>query len=139
MDWKQFITRARPVDGAFQYAWRSFLLPSWGQFYQGKKLKGWIIAGVFGSFALTTLYSYLNYQDAKDHHILINTQTTYDIAESKRKTYNTLLILTVSTWILNIVDSIVFAPKDGIKKNVPLKFGYNRADGTYSVFFQKKF
>jgi hypothetical protein len=71
-----------PRPGA---AWRSLVLPGWGQYYEGQKTKSYIIFSSFAISSIGLITSLLKENAAHDAYL--NAQTAAEI-ESKYETYN---------------------------------------------------
>jgi len=92
--------------------WRSAIIPSWGQFYQGKKAKGWIALGITAISVTGSIWSYFSYKSAKDRFDSNDKfkQSDYDKMVAADRRNDIFLTVTVAAWILNIVDATIFAP-----------------------------
>jgi len=87
-------------------AWRSALLPGWGQFYNGSPIKGVVLGLITLGATSYTIYRYLDMRG----------EGTY----SYQKTTNFLaaLILNVAVWGYTVADAFVDAYLYGFKKEV---------------------
>jgi len=120
--------------------WRSALLPSWGQFYQGKSTKGWIIAALQGASIIGIILSYQKYQSYLDewNSTSFRTKELHDKISSMANTVDLLKIAAVSIWALNIVDAGIFAP-DSLKKNGK-RLSYTITPSlSYALIFELRF
>lgn len=122
-----------------EYGWRSLLLPSWGQFAQGKPVKGLIWAGVCGGLLTATIVTYADYLNAYNEYTAFPTQRTYDVADQRRTLFNGLLIATVSCWVLNALDAFIFAPQGGGDTTTSLRSGWLPETGTWGLSFSHRF
>ena len=101
------------VDLRLSSLWRSLVVPSWGQFYQDKPLKGWIIASTMTLFAASAIYAGLKFSDYRNQYDSL----TYDDEAIRgkmnnwRSAYNVFLIAAITGWILNAADAYIFGPK----------------------------
>jgi hypothetical protein len=97
-------------------AWRSLILPGWGQFYNKDDFKGLLftITGVLS--AAGTISSYINYTRKYDEY---NTETNLEMIEEKYQSANQeyqrfsgLIRVTAGIWALNLLDAVIsFDPK----------------------------
>lgn len=104
--------------------WRSLLLPGWGQLYNDKRAKGIIIVGGMAGLAGSTVYAYTRLQDAKSK-LEYPTVSRYNQYKKWRKSYNTLLVVTLSGWGLNILDAALFHKTNRKQQPSPLSLGYD--------------
>ncbi len=90
-------------------AWRSAVLPGWGQFYKGQKTRGILLGGAFwGSLAATTV-AVLKENDRKDKYEAATDPTEisrrFDTYNTWFKTRRVLTVATVGLWLINVVDA----------------------------------
>ncbi|KAA3661448.1 MAG: PEGA domain-containing protein [Calditrichaeota bacterium] len=107
---------------------RSMVLPGWGQVYTDQKWKGVLLAGLQLGAAGYFVYTHVDYQDAKDDYdkaldifassgssqdatIYLDVQEKYDILSTKYDNRNTALILNLSVYLYNLIDTLFFYPK----------------------------
>ena len=95
-------------------------------------------ATMMGALAAATIISYARLQTAKDR-LSYPTESRYADYKNKRKTYNTLLIVTLSAWGLNILDAALFPGSNGKKKNQPLALEYNPESNVFSLSARFRF
>ncbi|MCK5268963.1 MAG: hypothetical protein KAR07_12355 [Spirochaetes bacterium] len=121
--------------------WHSALIPSWGQFRQGKKTKAWIIAGAMGISLTGTLISYINTKsyvskwNAGDH-----SQETLDKMYSNAAVFYTFSIISASIYILQILDAGIFTPKNTDIYTKPThSIRPIISNNGFYLFFEKKF
>ncbi|OGF45596.1 MAG: hypothetical protein A2231_12375 [Candidatus Firestonebacteria bacterium RIFOXYA2_FULL_40_8] len=106
-----------PGSGSFiDPAWRSLILPGWGQFYNKDEFKGWLftISGL-GSAAFTVI-TYTNYSRKYDTYLNqtdINLiEEDYQEANQEYQRFNGMIRLTAGIWALNLLDAVIsFDPK----------------------------
>lgn len=98
----------------FGGAWRSLLLPGWGQLYKGHKKKAIAIFAVQTVNVGTTVYAHFkmkqahdDYQQARDPETI---ESSYDRYNSYYKTRNYFFILTAAVWIYAHIDAAVSQP-----------------------------
>lgn len=96
-----------PRPGA---AWRSAVIPGWGQFYKQQKSKGYILGGAFWGSLIATGVAWL--QEDQAHQDYLNSSTSTDI-ENNYSTYNkwfktrrTLMITTAVLWAVTVGDAM---------------------------------
>ncbi|GEM_PF-510678 len=112
----------------FKAAFRSILMPGWGQFYSGRKFEGVMLGLASLSSAGATLIINKYYNDKYDEYR--SARTDYNCASSAdeaellykvysdkhRDVYNAETLLrtaagvTIGLWVYNILDSILFFP-----------------------------
>lgn len=112
IDWKSYLSWETPRDAGLAAGWRSLVAPSWGQFWSGRPVAGWISLGTCGGLAAASLVSYLSYQSALRSYNDWPTASRYERADARRKTSNLFITLTAVAWILNAADAALFAPKE---------------------------
>ncbi len=105
-------------------AFRSFLIPGWGQFYNRESVKGSVFLGAeVALFGVATTFHILGMQDEKDYHLpreqfegkfATDTSglTLSEIAENLRlsaatnyRTRNTFIIIAGGLWAYNLLDA----------------------------------
>jgi len=95
----------------FDSAWRSLILPGWGQFYNKDDLKGWVftIAGL--SAAGITVAKYFDfdkkrksYENATDSTLM---DALYNDANNAYHEFNGAAKITALVWALNLVDAVL--------------------------------
>ncbi|OGF52120.1 MAG: hypothetical protein A2044_08830 [Candidatus Firestonebacteria bacterium GWA2_43_8] len=97
-------------------AWRSLILPGWGQFYNKDDFKGWVftITGVLS--AAGTITSYLDYsQKYNEYNIATDInqiEQKYQDANNAYQRFNGAIRITAAVWTLNLLDAVIsFDPK----------------------------
>jgi len=97
-------------------AWRSLLLPGWGQFYNKDDFKGWVFliagaAAVAGSISNYGEYT-KKYDEYKKETNTGMIDAKYQTANDSYQRFNGMLRITAGIWTLNLLDSIIsFDPK----------------------------
>jgi hypothetical protein len=100
-----FIEDRRP--GA---AWRSALLPGWGQMYKNQRSRGIIVSSAFLGSAIITATAF--YFEENYHQDYLNSQSQSDIEKNYDKYNNWYKVrrsftwITASIWLLNLADAI---------------------------------
>jgi len=136
-------------------AWRSLILPGWGQFYSGEKTRGVIISTLGYGAVLTSVIAELRYQDREDKYeaALSDYQAAKSIEERNRlrliledkhqKAYDAetlkrnLLIVTAAVWAYNVIDALVFFPDQKVDLQVGGDFSLK--EGELTVKLCKRF
>jgi hypothetical protein len=123
MSWKPIKDTKKTIiikkTSRWDAVWRSALIPSWGQFYDNKKTKGFVIVGIMAILAGTTVALQLDYLSKYNDYksVLPHNPDLYIRAENARKTVNNIIVATFTAWIANIVDAVLFS-SSGEKKEV---------------------
>ncbi len=118
---KNLLIRLSPKTRA-KAALRSMLFPGWGQIYGDNKFRGIIISTAQLALGLKTLLANNDYKDAQDeldralydfdnNSSMFAFQEVQNKEKDAEKAYNfrnTMIILTASFWIYNVLDSIIF-------------------------------
>jgi hypothetical protein len=115
-------------------AFRSTLLPGWGQHYKGSTGRGIFFGSITLSAAAGTLITYSNYRsdrNARDQAeqtyrqslnggnigeaqlALSNWQAKQSQAEDSQNQYQRALAITAGLWMLNVLDALLMPPKPG--------------------------
>lgn len=116
-------------------AWRSAVIPGWGQFYKQQKAKGYLLGGAFWGSLIATGVAWLKEDQA--HQDYLNSSATADI-ENNYSTYNqwyktrrTLMVTTAVLWAVTVGDamwspyarpSLAFQPDGGFVFAFQLRF-----------------
>jgi tetratricopeptide (TPR) repeat protein len=91
-------------------AWRSALLPGWGQFYKGQPTRGYIYAGAFISSAVILGISVINENKYQDRYLNSGDpeeiKNNYDKYNSWSKIRRISTISTVGIWLLSFADAL---------------------------------
>lgn len=95
-------------------AWRSLLLPGWGQLYKGQKRKAIVIFAVQTINISTLLYAHFKMDRAHDEYLQATDpdliESTYDRYNSYHKLRNSFLLLTGGVWIYSHIDAALIQP-----------------------------
>lgn len=136
---QQISVELSPRTG-FKAALRSMIIPGWGQRYTNRKTKGFMFSVLFVGAGLTLLNNENKFQDREDaylarldeydaavrrgatidelsryHVALVDAQErTYD-AESDRRIAAGVV---VGIWSLNVLDALLFAPRERATFNI---------------------
>ncbi|OGF48493.1 MAG: hypothetical protein A2452_11710 [Candidatus Firestonebacteria bacterium RIFOXYC2_FULL_39_67] len=114
---QQMQSSSGPGSGSFiDPAWRSLIIPGWGQFYNKDDFKGWLflIAGV--ASAAGSISGYLDYTKKYDEYNMrtdpILIEESYQIANESYQKFSGAIKITAGIWALNLLDSVLsFDPK----------------------------
>ncbi|MFH1074637.1 MAG: DUF5683 domain-containing protein [Candidatus Firestonebacteria bacterium] len=97
-------------------AWRSLILPGWGQFYNKDDFKGWLftVAGVLSAAGSVTTYlgytrKYDEYNRETDPAMI---ERKYQLANEEYQRFSGIIRITAGIWVVNLLDAVVsFDPK----------------------------
>ena len=108
------------VDIRPSAAWRSALVPGWGQIYKGQDSRGYLMGGIFFTSLITTVISKIKTTDYRDHYLEATEPDEISELYSKynnwNKVYTASVYATVSAWILSFADALWSDyPKDNIE------------------------
>lgn len=96
-----------PRPGA---AWRSMLLPGWGQFYKHQKTKGYILGGTFWGSLLAAGLSLVMENNARDDYLGSvapeEIERTYSDYNQWHKTRQAFTIASAALWALAVGDAL---------------------------------
>lgn len=96
-----------PRPGA---AWRSMLLPGWGQFYKHQKTKGYILGGAFWGSLLAAGLSLVMENNARDDYLGSvapeEIERTYSDYNQWHKTRQAFTIASAALWALAVGDAL---------------------------------
>ncbi len=91
-------------------AWRSALLPGWGQFYKRQKKRGYVLGGLFFGSAAFTLTAYAleskYHRDYLNETEMANIPALYDRYNRWWKTRRTLTVVTALFWAVSFTDAL---------------------------------
>ena len=116
-DFLSVSSRLVPVKRyAITAAFRSMMLPGWGQFYNNKPTKGSILLGSEIVSTIGTIISYILYKQSKDAYERANTRAIalqkYDEMDKYSKINWTCLGLMGAVWLYSVIDSYIDARHD---------------------------
>ena len=90
-------------------AWRSAILPGWGQFYKGQKTRGILLGGAFWGSLAATAVAILKENDLRNKYEAETDPAAiarrYNTFNSWFKTRRALTAATIGFWLLNVVDA----------------------------------
>ncbi len=117
VDRYMFIEDLRPAA-----AWRSALLPGWGQIYKHQPVKGYIFGGTFFTGLIVTAGALIKENDYRDKYLNSNDPAEisdlYDRYNSWSKIRRAAMYTTAVIWLLNISDAIwADYPRLGIEQS----------------------
>lgn len=123
---------------------RSILIPGWGQLFQGKKTKGYII--LFGAIVSAGVAYYYYYQADKAYDKyktigLVSDSSYQDYVNNSNNSQYALLSLGVF-WLYGIVDTYFFSSKNNqegasLNKREGLRLAFDKRD--LKLVFSKSF
>ncbi len=116
---RYIVVRDRRIDAA----WRSLLLPGWGQIYKGEKWKGRILGVAVAADLLALIYAqnkvdqaHSDYLRARKPEII---EKKYDTYKNYYRLRNGLLFLGVAAWSYSYFDAL-FKPMSRVTRTVNL-------------------
>ena len=96
-------------------AFRSMLVPGWGQLYSSRPVPGWLFATTSVGLLGASLAAQVSYVDHMDDARAATTREEYDRAiaemEDSRKLRNTLQATLAGVWAVNLLDAALFHPR----------------------------
>ena len=111
---EQLIPPIFEKDKRFGAAWRSLVLPGWGQLYKGQKKKAIAIFALQTISIGATLYSHFKMEQAHDEYLKARDPDTiesrYDRYNSYSKMRNYLVVVTAAVWMYSHIDAAVSQP-----------------------------
>lgn len=137
LEFNRDISRSIAVDlqplSPAKAAFRSILLPGWGQRYKGQTGRGVFFAVITLGAGAGTLITYSNYRSDLDERdqaeqaylqslngnidemqlALSNWQAKQGQVEDSRHRYQRALVITAGLWTLNVLDALLMPPKPG--------------------------
>ncbi len=91
-------------------AWRSALLPGWGQFYKQQKKRGYWFGGIFLGSAAFTITAYAlerkYHSDYTNETAVENIPALYDRYNRWSKIRRTMTVVTALTWVSAFADAL---------------------------------
>ncbi len=116
-------------------AWRSMILPGWGQFYKHQKTKGYLLGGAFWGSLLATGISLLQENAAREKYLDSNTpediERTYSDYDQWHKTRQVFTIASAALWAVAVGDalwspysraSLAARPEGGVLMTLQIQF-----------------
>jgi len=101
-------------DQRIDAAWRSLVLPGWGQIYKGQRKRGYTFAAITGGLAVATATVFVMEKRAENDYL---EEVDPNLVPSKYDTYNrfyvlrhNLLLATGIAWALNFLDALFTLP-----------------------------
>ena len=122
---------------AYDVAWRSALLPGWGQIDDKQDLKGYAIAGaeIIAVGATITTY-FMHEQAAKDYNEAV-TGADFDSLIKKEQDLDSLNKIcfwsAVGVWVYGIIDPYLFGINN--KKKIALEYDIEKVKMSYLIKF----
>lgn len=131
---------------AFDAAWRSALLPGWGQFYNGDDFKGYLFAGSTAIVLTGTIITYFIHQKSIDDYNNASIGSDFDALANKEATFrninNIFFLVTIGLWLYNIFDAYIFHDIDNFAQtnniNSMEKFNFKLSQNTIVLSYNIK-
>ncbi len=100
-----FVQDKRPAA-----AWRSMVLPGWGQYYKEQEQRAYYVGGGFATLGLATLGSYILERSYRSDYLDSNEpariQELYDRYNTTQKWRKGLTLATAAFWLWNVGDAL---------------------------------
>ncbi|MFZ0391497.1 MAG: DUF5683 domain-containing protein [Calditrichia bacterium] len=107
-------------------AWRSVILPGWGQFYKEQPQRGLLLGSIFaGGIIATASAWYLEnryHNDYLDSTLPAEINSNYDQYNKWYKARRSLMVFTAVAWLVNVGDAI-WSPYPGINASLTFRTG----------------
>ncbi len=93
-------------------AYRSMLIPGWGQLYKGQRTRGYVFMGLWAATAAGTLSAHIIRHDREqaylDETVPSQVQSRYDDFNRWHRIRNNLAIAAAATWVVSYLDALIF-------------------------------
>ncbi|MDX1740901.1 MAG: hypothetical protein R3178_06390, partial [Rhodothermales bacterium] len=127
------ITYLRVYDPRPAAAYRSMLVPGWGQIYKGQRKRGYLFMGLWGATAAGTIAAHIVRHD-REQAYLDETDPTqvpsrFDDFNRWHKVRNNLAIGAALTWVVSYLDALIFEGPDRPAAGPSLNLSYRPAHG----------
>ena len=91
------------------------LLPPWGQFQNGERVKGWVIGGLLGTFAAANLTSYLVLRSwCREQEGPVGTSVGCDETKNRNDSASTLRAINITAGV-GLILTYVYGVYDGVR------------------------
>jgi hypothetical protein len=111
-DTSSVIRYLRVYDPRPAAAYRSMLVPGWGQIYKGHRRKGYILMGLWGVTAVGTITAHIIRHDRRQAYLdeanLAEVQSRFDDFNRWHKLRNNLAVGAALTWVVSYLDALIF-------------------------------
>ncbi|MDX1739778.1 MAG: hypothetical protein R3178_00730 [Rhodothermales bacterium] len=93
-------------------AYRSMLVPGWGQLYKGQRTKGYVFLGLWAATAAGTVTAHIVRHDREQAYLdetePSNVPSRYDEFNRWHRIRNNLAIAAAATWVVSYLDALIF-------------------------------
>ena len=93
-------------------AYRSLVLPGWGQMYKGQRQRGIVMMALWGTAAAGTVTAHIIRHNKHDAYLDETdpsaVQDRFDSFNRWHKVRNSLAMSTVATWVVSYLDALIF-------------------------------
>ncbi len=127
-------------------AWRSLILPGWGQFYKGQRAKGITVLAAHTLNVGTLVFAHLRMQQAHDDYLkardLPTIESTYDRYNKFYKLRKYFALSTAAVWLYAHLDAALTdpSPEKTVNTVAPSSyFGPNMNDDSIGFVYVVKF
>lgn len=116
-------------------AWRSMVIPGWGQLHKGEKRKGIILTSLWGLTASGSIVAHLNRTQAQERYqaseTQAQTQRRFNAFSTWHKVRNNLLLATAGVWVFSYIDAVIWGQplETKLMNDSPLEFTIIPAHG----------
>lgn len=101
-------------------AWRSALVPGWGQHYKGNSTKGWVLTGLWATTLAGGAYAHVQRQNAREVYLAETDPSRiaerYDTFDTWHKMRGGLLLGTAAVWIYAAADAALAGGSDSSQR-----------------------
>jgi hypothetical protein len=114
-------------------AYRSMLVPGWGQIYKGQRTRGYVLMGLWASTAAGTITAHIVRHDREQAYLdetePSQVQSRYDDFNRWHRIRNNLAIAAAATWVVSYLDALLFEGPERPKYGSSLGLSYRDLPG----------
>lgn len=123
----------RVYDARPAAAYRSMLIPGWGQIYKGQRTRGYVFMGMWGATAAGTITAHIIRHDREQSYLdetdPTRVQDRFDDFNRWHKLRNNLAIGAALTWFVSYLDALIFEGPDRPPQGPSLALSYRPVHG----------
>lgn len=123
----------RVYDPRPSAAYRSMLVPGWGQLYKGQRTRGYTFMGLWVATAAGTLTAHIIRNDRRQSYLNetnpADVQDRYDEFNRWHKARNNLAIGAALTWVVSYLDALIFEGPRQPRSGPSLGLSYHASPG----------